>query len=460
MLISLIIASGLMALAARSWLGLSGTVRQSQSRQAREIAEAGIAILIETLNSKYSHLLIKNFSPSAGGNWDNKKYTSSICPESILGEPSTSGIVGDNGKYELIEYDFQGSPFYGGKATIRVKGERILNSSRSGATAIVEQTIEIKPKSCSNSYREETTTSGFPGLLASTITLGNNDVFGKLSGNVLCTNCYEGSNVEDLTRLELLEEIGAQQNNNNCQDPDKPGQGCVAGQIFLGPIDLPGVETAPTTAVTFHIDKDTPTAELTITSDDPRCVKAEGRTHCAISYITLEGAENILSIDTTNGPISLYVTSCDPNKPGCESISLKGGAAIEHLPAASTAADLAIFGRPIDPSNQLTDQEIDIAGASSSNKMWLFFPDGNVGINGGSKGEVNCDPETNECTGGDINGAVWAKTWKGSRSDIAQIVVPADMGTQLFNKFGPKYALGIRDYVALGVSHWSSWSKQ
>ena len=42
MIISLIIATGLMALAARSWLGLSGTIRQSQSRQAREIAEAAL----------------------------------------------------------------------------------------------------------------------------------------------------------------------------------------------------------------------------------------------------------------------------------------------------------------------------------------------------------------------------------------------------------------------------------
>jgi hypothetical protein len=31
------------------------------------------------------------------------------------------------------------------------------------------------------------------------------------------------------------------------------------------------------------------------------------------------------------------------------------------------------------------------------------------------------------------------------------------MGTQLFNSFGPQYALGIRDYVAVGVSRWSSF---
>ena len=39
----------------------------------------------------------------------------------------------------------------------------------------------------------------------------------------------------------------------------------------------------------------------------------------------------------------------------------------------------------------------------------------NVGINGGSKGTTQCDVD-GECTGGDIHGAVWAKTWNGSRS--------------------------------------------
>ncbi|QCH15845.1 hypothetical protein CB0101_13870 [Synechococcus sp. CB0101] len=62
-----------------------------------------------------------------------------------------------------------------------------------------------------------------------------------------------------------------------------------------------------------------------------------------------------------------------------------------------------------------------------------------------------------QCAGGDINGAVWAKVWNGSSSNVAQLVVPADIGTQLFNTYGPQYALGIRDYVALGVSRWSSW---
>ena len=65
LIISLIISTGLMALAARSWLGLNGSIRQSQSRQAREIAEAGLARLIESLNSDYSYLLIKTWATGA-----------------------------------------------------------------------------------------------------------------------------------------------------------------------------------------------------------------------------------------------------------------------------------------------------------------------------------------------------------------------------------------------------------
>lgn len=147
LIISLIISTGLMALATRSWLGLNGSIRQSQSRQAREIAEAGLARLIESLNSDYSYLLIKDL-----GDWGNQSYTSSICTNSQIGSPSTSGAIGSDGRYTLVNYDFQGSPFYGGKAMIRMRGERLRGSNSVAATAIVDQTLEIKPKSCTTSF--------------------------------------------------------------------------------------------------------------------------------------------------------------------------------------------------------------------------------------------------------------------------------------------------------------------
>lgn len=439
LIISLIIGTGLIALAARSWLSLSGSIRQSQSRQAREIAEAGLARIIESLNSDYSYLLIKDLN-----DWGSDSYTSSICKNSQSGSPAKSGAIGNEGRYTLVTYDFQGSPFYGGKATIRMRGERLLGGNKVAATAIVDQTLEIKPKSCTTSFGEPTVTSGFPGLLGQSIILGNNDIFGKLSGNVLCLQCYSGSDFENLTRAQ--QESYIQMNKN----------GSVAGQIFLGPIDLPPVPEPPpslsfgtptniTTSTTFTAGSNTGACRTEIRVASPPI------THCVVNSIELKSKNEILTVDTTNGDVRIYVR-------GDQAI-FTGGAAINHIPANAPASSLGLFGRPIDPTDTYQDQLVRLAGASTTNSLWAFFPDGNMGINGGSKETAECDG-TGECTGGDINGAVWAKVWNGSSSTIAQLVVPADIGTQLFNSFGPQYALGIRDYVALGISSWSSWTKQ
>ena len=436
LIISLIISTGLMALAARSWLGLSGSIRQSQSRQAREIAEAGLAQLVESLNKDYAYLLIKDLA-----DWKDNSYTSSICPNSTTGTPATSGAIGNNGRYSLITYDFQGSPFYGGKATIRMRGERLTKGESVAARAIVEQTLDIKPKSCTTSFGEPTVTSGFPGLLGQQVVLGNNDVFGTLSGNVLCLQCYSGTDYDSLTREEQEDYI--QMKNN----------GYVAGQIFLGPIDLPPVPEPP-----GNLDFGTPvsiTSSTTITAGTntgPCRVESRGSeppiTHCLLDSIELKSKNKILTVDTTLGDVRLYIRG--------SKLVLTGGAAIKHIPPSAPASSLGLFGRPSDPTDSYPDQLIRLAGAASSNSLWAYFPDGNMGINGGSKEEAECD-QTGECTGGDINGAVWAKVWNGSSSNVAQLVVPADIGTQLFNAYGPQYALGIRDYVALGISRWSSW---
>jgi len=439
LIISLIISTGLMAPPARSWLGLNGSIRQSQSRQAREIAEAGLARLIESLNSDYSYLLIKDL-----GDWGDQSYTSSICTNSQIGSPSTTGTIGSDGRYTLVDYDFQGSPFYGGKAMIRMRGERLRGSNSVAATAIVDQTLEIKPKSCTTSFGEPTVTSGFPGLLGQTIVLGNNDIFGRLSGNVLCLQCYSGTNYENLTRSQ--QESYIQMNNN----------GSVAGQIFLGPIDLPPVPEPPASLSFDTADNITTSTLLTAgTNTGPCRVESRGSgtpiTHCVVNSIELKSKNEILTVDTTAGEVRIYVRG--------PLLTLTGGAAIRHIPANAPASSLGLFGRPIDPTDSYPDQIVRLAGASTTNALWAFFPDGNMGINGGSKETAECD-SSGECTGGDINGAVWAKAWNGSSSNVAQLVVPADIGTQLFNSFGPQYALGIRDYVALGISHWSSWTKQ
>ena len=415
LIVSLMLGTGMMAMAMRTWIGVKGGIRQSQSREAREIAEAGTARLLESLNRRYAHLLIVDDDA-----WDNPPLTSSRCANSSSGKPATTGTIG-NGVYTLEAYSFEGTPFYGGKATIRMRGERRKSDNTTAATAIVNQTVEIRPKDCTTSIDEPTTTSGFPGLLGMFVNLGNNDVFGALSGNVLCLQCYTGDDYDSLTREEQEEYIYLKNN------------GSVAGQIFLGPIDLPPVPTPPdlgfdapqniNNSITFSGGDNTGPCRTEYEEDG-----TPKETHCVVSNISMSGAQKIITVDSSMVPVRLYVHG--------STMSLAGGAAIRHIPESSNSSRLSIFGNPIDPSDDVPDQDVDIAGAATANKMWIYFPDGTLGIHGGSKGTPECD-EFGECTGGDIHGAIWAKTWNGSSSNNAQLVVPPDMGTQLFNNPGP-----------------------
>jgi hypothetical protein len=72
LVVSLMLGTGMMAMAMRTWIGVKGGIRQSQSREAREIAEAGTARLLESLNRRYAHLLIVD-----DNDWDNPPLTSS-----------------------------------------------------------------------------------------------------------------------------------------------------------------------------------------------------------------------------------------------------------------------------------------------------------------------------------------------------------------------------------------------
>jgi len=120
---SMLIGAGMMAMTAKAWLGASGAIRQSQGRQAKEIAEAGMARIIEELNSDYAYLLIEDLDQ-----WNETEFLSSVCNNSNLDPASMSrgGLVNNNtGIYTLNAYDFKGSRFYGGNATLRVTGSRI-----------------------------------------------------------------------------------------------------------------------------------------------------------------------------------------------------------------------------------------------------------------------------------------------------------------------------------------------
>ena len=205
------------------------------------------------------------------------------------------------------------------------------------------------------------------------------------------------------------------------------------------------------------------TTSSTTTSNNGFCATDESEppvTHCRINSLLLSGKER-LEIDSSAGPVRLYVEGLG------NVVKAGGNTGIIHD---GSPGDLSMFGLPLsadpicsNPNQGDTIQTVTLAGTSQGStqkaaNMFVYFPCATIGINGGSQAEADCD-ETGECGGGDISGAVWAKTWDGSSSKNAQLVVPKNMGSQLFSGLGTRFGISVQDYIALGVNSWFSFQQ-
>lgn len=462
-----ILAVGGFTMLARSFAGLFGSIRQEQARQARELAETGLATTTEILNRKYSYLLINCYSRSGSppspndcintGTWSSPLLPSSICPGSDTTTenfPLEQEYNAPKGRYQVEYYAYSGTQFYGGTGKLKVTGERLRENGEVMAIATVEQTFDVKPKPCDARFGDPATSSGFPGLLGWTVNLGNNDVKGVTSGNVLCILCTVANPSRadgTYTREETEAAVEALPNSD------------VDGKIFIGNISMPNAPDFPASLLPY-VSAQSINSNRTITASSTTTTSAATSnnsgmcatdtsnppvTHCLVSSITLNG-QSILSIDSSAGPVRLYVSG---------NISAGGKTGLAHD---GEPGRLGIFGNPIssdsrcssDPS--FSNQSITLAGTSKPAKaanLFAYFPCGTTGINGGAQATADCTPD-GECGGGDVSGAVWTKIWNGSASNQAQLVVPKDMPSQMLEYFGTNFAISIRDYVALGVNSW------
>jgi len=466
--LGLILAIGGFTMLARSFAGLFGATRQEQARQAREIAETGLATTVELLNRKYSYLLINCYSRNGSpptpndcintGTWSSPQLPSSICPGS---DTTTNNFLLNKeinipkGRYRIEFYAYAGTQFYGGTGKLKATGERLSNDgTRILASASVEQTFDVKPKPCDARFGDTPTSSGFPGLLGWNVRLGNNDVKGVTSGNVLCILCTvtNPSRTDGTyTQAEAETAVGALAKSD------------VDGKIFLGKISTPDVPIFPNslrpfvtaksiTSETTIAAKITPTTSTATSNNGGMCATDTSSppiTHCLITSIDLQG-QKVLTVDTTAGPVRLYVSG---------DINASGQAGINH---AGEPGRLGVFGNPISSNSRcssdptFSNQAVTLAGTSKPTKaagLFAYFPCARMGINGGAQATAQCTSD-GECGSGDIYGALWTKIWDGSASNQAQLVVPKDMGSQLLENFGTSFAISIRDYVALGINSW------
>ncbi|HIK35982.1 MAG TPA: hypothetical protein IGQ15_09925 [Thermosynechococcus sp. M98_K2018_005] len=490
-----------LTLLSRSQLDVSTASLQKQTQQAFAVAEGGMARTLGLLNGNYQILLRRTYNPATNTNFNPPRpyLISRAADATKVGQPNTTGLnvpavnewtaqsLGadappcftlDNlntivlsgtigtpvqGNYRILSYLYD-APTQTGHLLIE---GRLPNNSP--ANAFILQKMVITDRSVP---------ANFPGLLAEGINLGNNDIFGTVNGNVICTNaarcvvpqaqCQNGQP----TRDGLRSAVGALNN------------AIIEGTIAINKINLPPFPQAPNVVNTGvplsqlppwlppsqvadfqqalqvvggysngaydigNINNDSnfprssdrpyvdPNPDIPFFIPDPlrpgeQIVNPEKVYYVyRINNINLSGNSRV-TFNTTRYAIRLYVSgnislsgnagidnTCSPNSSTC------GTGANMGLPDnVGTPDRLRIYGNPPDPTNARPDQRFTLSGGSRVGSVFVYAPDAEVGINGGSR-----DP--------DIFGAVWAKTWNGSSSNNAELRVPDRLPEALGGDYG------------------------
>ena len=505
---------GGMTMLARTFGAFRGSIRTTQHNRAQEIAESGLARVINQLNTDKRYLWVNchrhdlttdpfdadsacsDKTATSLGSWGTganapvfgaascaglnpSTYTATLTTADDITELDELGNNVKVGDWRVETYTYYGNNYDGGEGVLRVKGRRTnADASKVFATSTIEQRIQVRAKPCGSSVNSSSGGTSFPGLLAKTMTLGQTDVLG-FGADVYCTECPTSGTEADATG----------QSNS--------GGSIVHGDIYRGELQLPPVpefppdllsaveagaivtttqnvtiEAATTAGKSFDIYCDSgalcnPVHQRVRNAGatKPMCVsdfKTPPESHCLISNISGNGNITIITNNGAN-PVRLYIRGQISGN-GTGRITSDGG-----------PTDVALFGTDNTCGNttsrgiQTFNATWQISGAASLS-AFIYAPCARVGINGGAQSPTctgtdapanpNSDPLTGgrvDCTNGDLNGAVWGSVWDGSSSTNAEITVPANMGTSLASAFGQDFNIGSTDFVGIGVKDWRSF---
>ena len=169
LMVSAIAATTTMAVALRSYNSYVNGVRQSLADRAKESAEAGLNILVESLNQDHPEWLIESYD--GNGSWSISREATGGCRTDIGSNPTVEGTIhtfsnGTEGKYKLAKYLFHGNNFYGGVGSFEMEGEiRSSENNKLLASAKIYQDMSIIAKRC-NALPGETNdeNSLWPGI--------------------------------------------------------------------------------------------------------------------------------------------------------------------------------------------------------------------------------------------------------------------------------------------------------
>jgi hypothetical protein len=329
-----------------------------------------------------------------GGCSGTNNNTSSSLPVPI---PSNllQGTMDVNANYKLLAYQYQATNATQGKGTMLMEGTQ--GNAKTRLQVSLDVTKEAKPID-----------GTFPGLyMEKIINLGNNDIIASSEDPVaiICKDCQ----MSDTTTF-------CPPTDENILKGAMGGQNNAVLTNVTPKLGNPQIPPLPLASGNEIIISGTINDNLTLPKSGDVANTVDTATggpvfEYKISSISLSGSKT-LTINTNPGspnnpngyPVHLYVTG---------NISVSGQAKIDHI---GDFGKFAIFGKP-DDGTAAYSQTFVISGGATS-KMFVYAPDANVGINGGS-GD------------GDITGVVWAEVWNASNSNNADLIVPKDASQAL-----------------------------
>lgn len=438
LLVALVATISTTALALQAYNAYTNSVRQGLARRAREAAEAGLATLIESLNRDFPEWLIYNYSGSAP--WSIVSRTTS-CTPATSNTPSVSGTVsnfsGREGRYLLRSYTFEGTSYYGGKGRFVMDGElRDSSSNRLLSAARVTQDVTVLAKAC----------NALPGTASNSDALWPGLFMGRIGAYDRTQVKLKPSSAGESAKPALV----------LCQsDPCPTTSGRWNSTFPPAPTIDTTLTLPPTATATGLVATSVSVGPCTIRKlpdDTPATAKrqdSDGTWHVAISSITGTGSSSCPTgtrLQISRTPLRVYLSG---------SLNLPQYVILDTSLVAR-AADFMILGTRSrvgsTPLQTLSFTE-PLGSSGQPVKAFVYVPAGAV------KFQLTVDrPHL-------LEGAIWAQSYDATASatyanNYVDLSVPADLPSLVFQRLGTGFGVGLRDYVAQGVSHWQSHGRQ
>mgnify|MGYP001159686103 CR=1 FL=1 len=443
---SLIATVSTTAIALQAHTSYVNSRRQSMAKGAREAAESGLAIIIESLNQDYPEWLISNYEGT--GTWKRRATEGTGCRAKISGQPSVSGISsqqsnGTQGIYRLKSYEFDGTSYYGGRGRLVVEGEIRSEGDRRLAAAQIIQEMTVIAKSCNSlPGSPDESESIWPGLFMQNI--GDYDrTKVKLKGSnppqaatILCTSNKEECRSSSRTwksNYPPWEDVQFQPDITLPETPTPP-TGLRASRI------------KPARCVAARGRKEQVDSVYRIPEDVPAVSKkqeADGTWHVHASDINMSGRSGCTTkLKISKGPIRLYVSG---------NVSLAPHGTLDTTEV-SHAADFMLLGtkpRLSGRCRQRLNMKQPLGTQNKPAKAFIWMPSGCVKFQ-----FTKTDPHY-------LEGAIWGQqydaTGAGSHEkNYVDISVPEGLPSLIFQRLGVSFGVGQREYVAQGVLSWRS----